>query len=100
MKLVLALTLSLIAGSSFAATCKLNAAYYEGFYCATITTKLSVETEEECRSLAQATRENKFFGILTGKYEKVLRTKYTFKEQGRKIVDRIVFEDSSQYCGF
>lgn len=98
MKFVLGFVLSLSVTSAFAGTCKLSSAYYEGFHCATITTKLQAETEEDCRSLALSTKENKFFGVLTGKHEKVLRTKYTFKDNGRKIVDRIEFEDVSDYC--
>lgn len=100
MKFVVVLVISFLTASSFAGTCKLSSGYYEGFHCATISTKLTVETVEECRDLALETRKNKFFGILTGKYEKVLRTKYTFKDKTLKIVDRIVFEDSEEYCGY
>lgn len=100
MKYTIALLAMTVSLSSFGATCKLSSAYYEGFSCASISTKIAVSSEEDCRLLASETRNNKFFGILTGKHDKVLRTKYTFKDGKRKIVDKIIFEDSEDYCGF
>lgn len=94
-----ALLLSLIAFSfnSFAATCKLSSAYNAGFDCAVVSTKLTVEDEQQCRAIAERTKDEKFFGILKGK-ERVIRTKYVFKESKRKVKDTIEFEVFEDVC--
>ena len=98
MKYAILFSLLAFSFTSLAGTCKLSSRYYEGFHCPSITTKLVTENEEHCRALAQETRNGKFFGILTGKAERVLRTKYVFKDGKRKVKDMVVFEDIEEVC--
>jgi len=98
MRYALLLALTAFSFNTFAGSCKLSSRYYEGFHCPLITTKIETENEEHCLALARETRNGKFFGILNGKDERVLQTKYVYKEAKRKVKDRVIFEDIDEVC--
>lgn len=98
MKIVLALLTLTVASSALAAKCNISAGIKPRHQmCATYTTKFTVDTEQECRELAFGIPSNRFFGVLD-QGDIVLSAKYTFKDEGRKVKDKITFEDSEEYC--
>jgi hypothetical protein len=98
MKYALLIGLTTFSLNSMAGSCKLSSWYYEGFHCPKISTKITTVNEEQCQVFAQNTRDEKFFGILTAKDERVLRTKYVYKDSKRKVSDVIDFEDIDEVC--
>ena len=101
MKTLLITGLLMMSASTFAATCKIDATVLTGTeQCTGFSTKFDVDTPEVCKSIAQGTRANRFFGILEGK-EEVLKVTYKFKRTGKeklKVKERIVFIDTTDIC--
>lgn len=97
--LFIALTV-LVSTQTFAATCKLASTVAGGFDCYGLSTKLEVADQEACEAFAKSTRDNRFFGIVESKKERVISTKITYKDKAQrlKVKKAIVFEEYEDVC--
>lgn len=96
MKKLIALALFILSTSAMADKCRLSAIVdTHGFdRCVNIVTSFEVTDRNECKQLANSSRETKLFGILEGK-EEVLRITYTYKKKTsgykEKVKEKISF---------
>lgn len=105
MKRFVVMITMLISSAALADKCKISSMVNsDGSRCESYVTTFEVSNKEECKSIAQSTRQNKFFGILEGK-EQVLKTTYKYKKTSpgykEKIKETIHFinqEDILDIC--
>lgn len=98
MKMILVAVALSLTSMSFGATCKLTGRVNGGFMnCYIISTKLKVDNEAACRSLAESTNSNRFFNIIEND-DILLSTNLKFKDGSRKVKERITFSEDDDDC--
>lgn len=65
----------------------------DGMDCHWLSTRFEVSSEEDCKALAQATKESGFFQIMD-EGEILLFTRYKFKDKKIKVKKTLTFDDS------
>jgi hypothetical protein len=86
-----------LASSAFAGSlCKIQSnAYVGAMGCEAYSTRLYDLTEDQCRAATNRTRAENFFGKAPAS-DRIVKSKFVFKENGRTVKETIEFEEGSE----